>query len=193
MENHELYHLHERGYVENFRRYTQNLTFSQLITDHANNQGEYIWSNRINLSTKDYQFNMMPALIAYCRTARLNSHWNPTLEFVENFYSSNGVPIEEDKTWNENGWYKSRYEVTRGDAVQEKYIEKNYPTARLNTYREPRFYGDVAFDGSVWFGAGRTDESKSQTVKVLAGDPTNYPADVMVTNTIQQPDTSYVS
>lgn len=174
--NHELYHYTNLGTLKISEDTRKILTFSQLITDHANNQGEYIWSNRINLSTKDYQFNMMPALNAYCRTARLNSHWNPTLEFVENFYSSNGVPIEEDKTWNENGWYKSRYEVTRGDAVQEKYIEKNYPTARLNTYREPRFYGDVAFDGSVWFGAGRTDESKSQTVKVLAGDPTNYPA-----------------
>lgn len=101
--NHELYHYTNLGTLKISEDTRKILTFSQLITDHANNQGEYIWSNRINLSTKDYQFNMMPALNAYCRTARLNSHWNPTLEFVENFYSSNGVPIEEDKTWNENG------------------------------------------------------------------------------------------
>ena len=176
MGNHELYHYTNLGTLKISEDTRKILTFSQLITDHANNQGEYIWSNRINLNTKDYQFNMMPALNSYCRTARLNSHWNPTLEFIENFYSANGVPIEEDKDWNANGWYKSRYEVTRGDAVQKLYIEQNYPTARLNTYREPRFYGDVAFDGSIWFGAGRTEESKSQTVKVLAGDPANYPA-----------------
>jgi hypothetical protein len=78
----------------------------------------------------------------------------PTLNMVETFYSKNGVPIEEDVNWG----YDSRYEVVQtplldsnGDNYHKFYIEDNYSTSKLHTFREPRFYSTLGFDGGKWF------------------------------------------
>src|SRR3546814_10997173 len=79
----------------------------------------------------------------------------PTLKLVESFYSKNGVPIDEDKTWD----YEGRYELRTSIDEERNYIQPNYTTAELNFDREPRFYGSLAFDGSVWFGKGNFTEA----------------------------------
>ena len=78
----------------------------------------------------------------------------PTLNMVETFYSKNGVPIEEDVSWG----YDSRYEVVQtplldsnGDNYHQYYIEDNYSTSKLHTFREPRFYSTLGFDGGNGF------------------------------------------
>ena len=65
----------------------------------------------------------------------------PTLNMVETFYSNNGVPLNEDIYWN----YADRYDVVstpllddNNENYHEFYIEDNYNTAKLHTYREPR-------------------------------------------------------
>jgi len=78
----------------------------------------------------------------------------PTLNMVETFYTNNGVPIDEDTTWD----YGNRYEVIQtpifdsdNTNFHEFYIEDDYYTAKLHTYREPRFYSSIGFDGGKWF------------------------------------------
>lgn len=75
----------------------------------------------------------------------------PTLNMVEDFYSVNGVPIDEDLNWD----YTDRYNtIMIQDELAEdhKYkIQNYYTTAKLHTYREPRFYASVGFDGGKWF------------------------------------------
>ena len=78
----------------------------------------------------------------------------PTLNMVETFYTNNGVPIDEDTTWD----YGNRYEVVQTPVYDsdntnfhEFYIEDDYYTAKLHTYREPRFYSSIGFDGGKWF------------------------------------------
>ena len=78
----------------------------------------------------------------------------PTLNMVETFYTNNGVPIDEDNTWD----YGNRYEVVQtplydsdNTNFHEFYIEDDYYTAKLHTYREPRFYSSIGFDGGKWF------------------------------------------
>ena len=75
----------------------------------------------------------------------------PTLNMVEDFYTVNGVPIEEDNDWD----FADRYNtITIQDQLVEdhKYtLQDNYTTAKLHTYREPRFYAYVGFDGGKWF------------------------------------------
>ena len=78
----------------------------------------------------------------------------PTLNMVETFYTNNGVPIDEDTTWD----YGNRYEVVQtplydsdNTNFHEFYIEDDYYTAKLHTYREPRFYSSIGFDGGKWF------------------------------------------
>ena len=81
----------------------------------------------------------------------------PTLETAEQFYSKNGVPIDEDKEWLTNGNYDNRY-TTRQVTSADKYnMRTGWTTAVLHFNREPRFYGSLGFDGSTWYGNGRTD------------------------------------
>lgn len=77
----------------------------------------------------------------------------PTLNFTELFYSSNGLPIEEDDDWSKNGWYINRYKTQDVDKEHSKYfIQKNYRTAILHFNRSLRFYASVSFDGGLWEG-----------------------------------------
>lgn len=70
----------------------------------------------------------------------------PPLKIAEMFYTKNGVPIEEDKTWDYGNRYKLRMVTAKDTGMQE-----GYKTVGLHFEREPRFYADLAFDGSKWF------------------------------------------
>lgn len=78
---------------------------------------------------------------------------SPTLNIVEQFYSSNGVPIDEDADWDANGWYNNRYMTKLPDATHTKYfIRTGQETAVLHYNRSLRFYASVGFDGGIWEG-----------------------------------------
>ena len=96
----------------------------------------------------------------------------PTLNMVETFYSSNGVPLNEDIYWN----YAERYDVVstpllddNGENYHEFYIEDNYSTAKLHTYREPRFYSTIGFDGGKWFSLETTNINNIPYLDAKAG------------------------
>ncbi len=77
----------------------------------------------------------------------LQGAWSPPIKIVKLFYTSNGVPIEEDKTLS-----FAAYDQLRTATTAERYnIEPGFVTARLNFDREPRFYADLGFDGSIWY------------------------------------------
>ena len=96
----------------------------------------------------------------------------PTLNMVETFYSKNGVPLNEDIYWN----YAERYDVistpildANGENYHEFYIEDNYNTAKLHTYREPRFYSTIGFDGGKWFSLETTNINNIPYLDAKAG------------------------
>jgi|TARA_B110000211_G_scaffold17088_1_gene17881 hypothetical protein len=96
----------------------------------------------------------------------------PTLNMVETFYTNNGVPIDEDITWN----YGSRYDVVstpllddNNENYHEFYIEDNYSTSKLHTYREPRFYSTIGFDGGKWFSLETTNINNIPYLDAKAG------------------------
>lgn len=79
--------------------------------------------------------------------AQLQGVWAPPLKIARLFYTSNGVPIEEDKTLS-----FANYDQLRTATVAERFnIEPGFVTARLNFDREPRFYADLGFDGGIWY------------------------------------------
>lgn len=134
----------------------QELTIRAAITDRFNE--ELIWGLGVN---------WVGALQSWCQprftsfhVADINSTKKshaPTLNVVEDFYTSNGVPIDEDKDWS----YDKRYnlvDVTEQIAEDHKYsLQRDYTTVNLHTYREPRFYASVGFDGGKWFSLETTD------------------------------------
>lgn len=77
---------------------------------------------------------------------QLKAQLAPTMKMAELFYTENGVPITEDKTWD----YENRFNL-RSTTPDDKALQENYQTVGLHFDREPRFYADMAFDGSKWF------------------------------------------
>lgn len=71
----------------------------------------------------------------------------PTIKMVETFYSKNGVPINEDLSYD----YINRYQVKESGFFDAIYIEPGEKTASLNFDREPRFYAFLGFDRGAWY------------------------------------------
>ncbi|GHT24395.1 hypothetical protein FACS189430_09220 [Bacteroidia bacterium] len=142
------------------------LTLRNTITARFNN--ELIWGIGYN-GTETMQRVCNPALTTYHTQNVLD--WivgmhNPTLDVAEQFYSNNGVPIEEDNTYD----YENRYQVGIAPADHFYYIAPNFRTASLNFYREPRFYACLGFDGGKWFNLEAANDRNSLVVRQKAAE-----------------------
>ena len=132
---------------------TRELSLRAAITEPFNT--EIVWAFAPEW-TGDLQMWCQPrwtadhsALFGYTKKSHA-----PTLNMAETFYTNNGVPIDEDLTWD----YGNRYDViqtplfdSNNENFHEFYIQDDYYTAKLHTYREPRFYSSIGFDGGKWF------------------------------------------
>jgi hypothetical protein len=105
-----------------------------------------------------------------------NGSMGTTLQMAEQFYTSNGLPIEDDADWqNRIGGYESRYKtrLAEGDDYHKYYIKQGRTTAQLHFFREPRFYAYVGFDGSIWEGVGQSEENSfvvNKTASTMTGN-----------------------
>ncbi len=130
-------------------------TYREVICDRWNQ--ELIWGGT-NVECYDLssqaQAKIMP--ITADNRFRIHSEWGPTMKMVESYYSSNGVPIDEDKDWLNNDWYNNRHkirpEVSSGD--EKYYIKEGEKTVYLHFNREPRFYASIGFDRGIYYGNG---------------------------------------
>jgi hypothetical protein len=96
---------------------------------------------------------------------------------VELFYSSNGVPVDEDKQWLESGYYENRYSVAEGDSLHRLYVALGQPTAQMNLNRETRFYSSLGFDRGKWFGNSYDIPASEEDIIYLKqywGEPSSY-------------------
>lgn len=88
-------------------------------------------------------------------TKRPYGEYAPTLRIAEMFYSTNGLPIDEDKMLD----FSDKYSLDTAGSDDRFQIKPGYVTARLNFDREPRFYAFLGFDGGIWYGQGKYDEN----------------------------------
>lgn len=142
------------------------LTLRHTITSRFNQ--ELIWGLGKN-ETMTLTGIVNPPLTAYQQGQQLS--WckmmhNPTLDVAEQFYTKNGVPIDEDNTWD----YEGRYEVADVPPGHEHYIEKGARTAKLHFDREPRFYAWVGFDTGQWFNLEVADDNSTYSVHCKSGE-----------------------
>ena len=72
-----------------------------------------------------------------------------SLTMVERFYTKNGVPINEDKTYFSEA---QRYKQVKipDDTYHRGYMQPKETTVNLHLNREPRFYAWLAVDRCVW-------------------------------------------
>jgi hypothetical protein len=122
---------------------------------------EIIWGNT-NSRAGTLQAGSTPRGLdpAYTSNSSTSSYIAPTIKMAEMFYTENGVPITEDKTWD----YAGRWSLKMGDAASRLYIREGYTTVSMHFDREPRFYASLGFDGAIWYGQGRFDDSNPQNL-----------------------------
>jgi hypothetical protein len=143
----------------------QELTIRNTITSRFNK--ELIWGLGNNY-VETLQGIVNAPLTAYQQGKKITwtkSMQNPTLDVAEQFYTRNGVPINEDKTYD----YAGRYDVDIVPPGHEYYIEKDFRTAKLHFNREPRFYASLGFDGGKWFNLEAVSDKTSLLVRNKAG------------------------
>ncbi|TCD00168.1 RagB/SusD family nutrient uptake outer membrane protein [Pedobacter psychroterrae] len=130
---------------------------------------EIIWGNT-NSMVGSLQNQSTPRGLDPARVSNSTTNGNiaPPLKIAEMFYSSNGVPIREDKSFD----YAGRFKLRSVTAPYKRYLQEGYVTASLNFDREPRFYADLGFDGGVWYGQGLFDDAKNMLfVSAKKGQP----------------------
>jgi hypothetical protein len=131
---------------------------------------EIIWANpnSTTVGKGSIQFASMPAFAAINTVyGDFAKTYGPTLNVVEQFYTENGVPIEEDKDW----VGIDIYELQKGDEKHKYYISQNWETIKLHFNREARFYGSVIFDGSLYFGNGAMTDKDMWVTELKEGSP----------------------
>lgn len=115
---------------------------------------EIVWTMS-NLSLSSYFRSAAPYFMKQqAEWVNYDPFMAPTLEIAEAFYTSNGVPMNEDPAFD----YTHRYNVADVPDEALYYAKPGYKTMYMNLNREPRFYANIAFDGGVWFGNGRYKE-----------------------------------
>lgn len=157
-----LYQLKMGGVVHLSDSTKQLLTLQGAFVDSWNT--EQVWTLNPYFG---WQYMASPRVTAEAAANVFAVYSNFSVPIAESeiFYTNNGVPINEDKNWD----YANRYKIQKGDSAHRFYIKLNYTTAQGNFKREPRYYADVAFDGSVWFGSGNLDDNNPNYVNAVNG------------------------
>jgi len=139
-------------------------TLRGAVSERPIDNPEVIWAHPAYNNTNQFQNYCTPKFFSnYGGTSELSA----TLKIAEQYYTHNGVPIDEDRTWN----YASRYEARRDTGTFHRYyISRGEMTANLNYYREPRFYAHLAFDRSLYEALAQA-EDQTIVIKNRSGDP----------------------
>ncbi|MDR0700731.1 MAG: RagB/SusD family nutrient uptake outer membrane protein [Tannerella sp.] len=125
---------------------------------------ELIWGDTKE-AVSSMQVQWTPKLdLRYMDYPPMKQYGGPPLKIVEQFYSNNGVPINEDKFWN----YSERYDLQTATAADRLLVKEGSVTAKLNFNREPRFYAWLGFDNGIWYGQGNFDDTKNDLFYVQA-------------------------
>ena len=103
-------------------------------------------------------------------TNAAGNHHSVTLQMVRQFYSNKGIPIEEDPDF----IGVDLYDLKTAGEDHKYYIEEGYETVNLHFNREPRFYADVQFDGALWFGSGRVEDTDLWVTNYKRGQNAGY-------------------
>lgn len=123
--------------------------YRYMFTDKWNE--ELIWGQS-NPVTSYYEIQAA-ALVKSPSASSNEAAWqwlSPTLNMVESYYTNNGLPIDEDLTYN----YSGRYDVVAVTALNQTEAQVGQQTAQLNLNREPRFYSSIGFDRGYYRGHG---------------------------------------
>ena len=117
---------------------------------------ELIWGNSNPVRNNDWWQMQAACMMKNPNASSVEAAWQwiaPTLRIAELFYTENGLPIDEDLSYE----YQNRFNVTTVGSSQNLQAQYGASTALLNLNREPRFYSSLGFDrgynrtwGNLW-------------------------------------------
>jgi hypothetical protein len=115
---------------------------------------ETVWGGGRVTDSWGGQTECIPRFESYTTTPPTVGRWSVPLQTVELFYSSNGVPIEEDKDWlnGADKKYENRFNPRMSDVAHQRQVQLGQESASMNFDREPRFYSSLGFDRGKWYG-----------------------------------------
>ncbi len=138
---------------------------------------EILWANSNNWP-ETYQIQSHPRDFNTDRAGSQTSNRNNfavPLKIATYFYTKNGVPIEEDRTWD----YNNRF-VPRLIGDDQKYLlYVGGTTAGMNFDRELRYYASLGFDQGIWYGQGNPVGSTAETTQHLEARLGGYSANTI--------------
>jgi hypothetical protein len=153
------------------------LTLQNMITGKWDENPELIWALNYSFG---YQGFTIPRMTN--ESESLASSYPSTfavpISTAELYYTNNGVPMNEDKTFD----YANRYTPQTGDNANGSYIKSGYQTAKGHFNRELRFYASIGFDGGIWFGNKQRDESSAYYVQARGPYALAGPKSLSATN-----------
>ncbi|TCC98582.1 RagB/SusD family nutrient uptake outer membrane protein [Pedobacter hiemivivus] len=156
------------------------LTFQTAITEKWELNTELIWGMAPNFGF-GRQERFIPRLTAASalNIGSAQGFFAVPIAEQELFYTNNGLPIDEDKTWD----YRNRYTLKTGTSEDQYHVHNGYETVKAHFKREPRFYASIAFDGGVWYGNGQLSDPANANY-IQARGTTSYagPKDQSHTN-----------
>jgi hypothetical protein len=121
------------------------------VTERINNP-EMIWAD-FSSNTDGLQQACFPRITGGNNFSQKQT-WAPPLHIVKQFYTKNGVPIEEDRDW--VGVDLLALRTATND--ERFYVQPNQQTQQLHFDREDRFYASILFDRGRLFGCGRVTD-----------------------------------
>ncbi len=107
---------------------------------------EVIWAATNFRFAKKYQQMCQPLLVSVSSGNPVSQYYAPSLRMAELFYTKNGVPIDEDPSFD----YGNRYKLRKATSEESDYVRSGEQTAILHFDREARFYADIAFDRGTY-------------------------------------------
>jgi hypothetical protein len=137
--------------------------YRYMFTDKWNR--ELIWGNSDPVNNGGWWTLQAAAMMINPNASSNYAAWqwvSPTLEIAETYYTRNGLPIDEDLTFN----YDRRHSLTVISETEKLHAQVGEVTANLHLNREPRFYASIGFDRGIY----RTWGTKWD-LKLRKGDP----------------------
>jgi hypothetical protein len=129
---------------------------------------EIIWGDSRS-NTDALQRSCQPIFAEIQAAGGVRANYAPTQRIVEQFYTKNGVPIEEDKEWAN----VDPMEMTTATADDKFYIKQGFKTFNLFFNREARFYGSIIFNGGTLYGNTRIAADDNLWITEYRVIPTN--------------------
>jgi hypothetical protein len=161
-------------------------TLRGVVSERFTTNKEPIWActNDIN----QFQNWCTPKIYtSYAGTAELSA----TMKMAETYYTKNGIPIDEDPYWDYEHRYETQANLAPNPAAEpdpenpenpggstevdsytwhRHYIGTGETTAKLNYYREPRFYAHLCFDRGIYELLANPDDGQELVIKNRSGD-----------------------